>query len=107
MIISRWRLVTADGSSVTVKSADLMVSAAEERAESLTENRLRLHRIPSIDGREPCKRTLIHFPIIHTQADMGELSEPIQRLKLKRLGQKRWERSVDVVDKLWTRLNRA
>jgi hypothetical protein len=78
--------VTADGSSVTVKSADLMVSAAEERAESLTENRLRLHRIPSIDGREPCQRTLIHFPVIHTQADMGELSEPIQRLKLKRLG---------------------
>lgn len=56
---------------------------------------------------ESGERTLIYIPIIHTQADMGALSEPIQRLKVKRLGRKGWERNVSLVDKLWSDIEQA
>ena len=38
---------------------------------------------------------------------MGALSEPIQRLKVKRLGRKGWERNVNLVDKLWSEIEQA
>jgi hypothetical protein len=56
---------------------------------------------------ESGERTLIYIPIIHTQADMGALSESIQRLKVKRLGRKGWERTVNLVDKLWAQIEQA
>ncbi len=56
---------------------------------------------------ESGERTLIYIPIIHTQADMGALSEPIQRLKVKRLGRRGWERNVSLVDKLWDQIEQA
>ena len=56
---------------------------------------------------ESGERALIYIPIIHTQADMGALSEPIQRLKVKRLGRKAWERNVNLVDKLWDQIEEA
>jgi hypothetical protein len=56
---------------------------------------------------ESNERTLIYIPIIHTQADMGALSEAIQRLKVKKLGRKGWERNVNLVNKLWTQIELA
>jgi hypothetical protein len=56
---------------------------------------------------ESGERTLIYIPIIHTQADMGALSEPIQRMKVKRLGRKGWERNVSRVDRLWDQIEQA
>jgi hypothetical protein len=56
---------------------------------------------------ESNERTLIYIPIIHTQADMGALSEAIQRLKVKRLGRKGWERNVNLVNKLWAQIESA
>jgi hypothetical protein len=56
---------------------------------------------------ESGERTLIYFPIIHTQADMGALSGPIAHLKVKRLGRKGWERNVSLVDKLWSNIEQA
>ncbi len=53
------------------------------------------------------KRVLICFPIIHTQADMGGLNEPIQRLKVKQLGKKVWERNLELVNNFWTEIERA
>jgi hypothetical protein len=38
---------------------------------------------------------------------MGALSESIQRLKVKRLGRKGWERTVNLVDKLWAQIEQA
>jgi hypothetical protein len=38
---------------------------------------------------------------------MGALGESIQRLKLKRLGRRGWERNVSAVDKLWARIEQA
>ncbi|HVA01528.1 MAG TPA: hypothetical protein VMV34_07725 [Terriglobia bacterium] len=56
---------------------------------------------------ESGERTLIYIPIIHTQADMGALSESIERLKVKRLGRKAWERNVNLVGKLWDQIEQA
>ena len=56
---------------------------------------------------ESGERTLIYIPIIHTQVDMGALSESIQRLKVKKLGRKAWERNVNLVGKLWDQIEQA
>jgi len=56
---------------------------------------------------ESNERTLIYIPIIHTQADMGALSAAIQRLKVKKLGRKGWERNVNLVDKLWSEIEQV
>jgi hypothetical protein len=53
------------------------------------------------------ERTLIYIPIIHTQADMGALSESIRRLKVKKLGRKGWERNVNLVDALWAKIEQV
>ena len=59
------------------------------------------------DDPESGERALIYIPVIHTQADMGALSEAIQRLKVKKLGRKGWERYVRLVNKLWARIEQA
>ena len=56
---------------------------------------------------ESSERTPVYIPVIHPQADMGALSEAIQRLKVKKLGRKGWERYVRLVNKLWTRIEQA
>jgi hypothetical protein len=63
--------------------------------------------ITQAKGAASHERTLIYIPIIHTQADMGALSESIQRLKVRRLGRKAWERNVNLVDKLWDQIEQA
>jgi hypothetical protein len=60
-----------------------------------------------VKNPESGERTLIYIPIIHTQADMGALSESIQRLKVKKLGRKAWARNVDLVGKLWDQIEQA
>lgn len=46
-------------------------------------------------------RMLYHFPIIHTQADMGELSELISRSTIRKLGQQVWQRKLYLVSRMW------
>lgn len=46
-------------------------------------------------------RMLYHFPIIHTQADMGELSEMISRSTIRKLGQQVWQRKLYLVSRMW------
>src|SRR5271157_2676003 len=53
------------------------------------------------------RRVLICVPIIHTQADMGALNEPIQRLKVKKLGKRIWERNLELVNNFWTEIEQA
>ena len=43
---------------------------------------------------ESSERTPDYILVIHPRADMGALSEAIQRLKVKKLGRKGWERYV-------------
>lgn len=52
-------------------------------------------------------RSLLHFPIVHTQADLGGLGEQVRRLKVNRLGRRGWERSVKRIDQLWNRIEKA
>ena len=52
-------------------------------------------------------RILICIPIVHTQADMGTLNEPIQRLKVKKLGKRVWERNLELVKTFWTQIEQA
>lgn len=55
----------------------------------------------------PPTRTLIHFPIIHTQADMGALGDSIRRFKLHRLGMKELKRNLNQIDTMWTRIEHS
>jgi hypothetical protein len=48
------------------------------------------------------KRTLIYIPIIHDQADMGNLRESVRQATLRKLGEKTWRRKVKLVDQIWT-----
>lgn len=47
------------------------------------------------------QRALIHVPIIHTQADMGALGEPIKRQLVQRFGQHWWQSKVSLIDRAW------
>ena len=46
-------------------------------------------------------RTLLYFPIIHTQADMGALSESVRKVTLQKLGERVWRRKVNLVKHFW------
>ncbi|MGA2866882.1 MAG: hypothetical protein ABSF95_20605 [Verrucomicrobiota bacterium] len=52
-------------------------------------------------------RTLIHIPVIHTQADMGALAKAIQALTIHKLGQQGWQRNLEVIDEVWSRIEAA
>lgn len=47
------------------------------------------------------QRVLIHVPIIHTQADMGTLGEPIKRQLVQRFGEHWWQSKVSLIDRAW------
>ncbi|PKN60259.1 MAG: hypothetical protein CVU53_04005 [Deltaproteobacteria bacterium HGW-Deltaproteobacteria-11] len=47
-------------------------------------------------------RTLLYFPIIHTQADMGALSESVRKVTLQKLGERVWRQKVNLVKRFWS-----
>ena len=49
-------------------------------------------------------RTLLYFPIIHTQTDMGALSESIRKVTLQKLGERVWRRKINLVKQFWADL---
>ncbi len=49
-------------------------------------------------------RKLIYFPIVHSQTDMGELGESVQRASIKKLGRMAWKRKQYLIDKYWTEI---
>jgi len=52
-------------------------------------------------------RTLIYFPIIHTQTDMGALKKYIRRLSLQRLGREAWQRKVALTHSMWAEIEQV
>ncbi len=52
-------------------------------------------------------RTLIYFPIVHTQADMGNLGEQVTRATLRQAGQRGLQRKLQAIDQFWTRIEAA
>lgn len=52
-------------------------------------------------------RTLIHFPIVHTQADMGALQESVARATLEKAGRAGLARKAAAIDQIWTEIEAA
>ena len=47
-------------------------------------------------------RTLLYFPIVHSQSDMGALGESIRKVTLQKLGERVWRRKVNLIDRFWS-----
>ena len=47
-------------------------------------------------------RTLLYFPIVHSQSDMGALSESIRKVTLQKLGERVWRQKVNLVKRFWS-----
>jgi hypothetical protein len=47
-------------------------------------------------------RTLLYFPIVHSQSDMGALSESVRKVTLQKLGERVWRRKVNLVKHFWS-----
>ena len=52
----------------------------------------------------PSRRVLLYFPVLHTEADLGQMGEPIRRLALQRLGMTGVAQKSNVIDGIWTRI---
>jgi len=52
-------------------------------------------------------RTLIYFPIVHTQADMGALKESVARATLERAGRAGLAIKTAAIDRIWTDIEAA
>ena len=52
-------------------------------------------------------RALIYLPIIHTQSDMGALSQSIERFKVQKLGRAGLERNKNRIGQLWVTIEQA
>jgi hypothetical protein len=52
-------------------------------------------------------RTLIYFPIVHTQADMGALQESVARATLEKTGRAGLARKTAAIDQIWTKIEAA
>ena len=49
----------------------------------------------------PSTRRLIWIPIIHTQADLGSLSESVRRLYTQMLGRGKWDQHHQAIAEIW------
>jgi hypothetical protein len=58
-------------------------------------------------GPEVIDRRLIHIPIIHTEADMGRLSGPVRQAALQKLGVRGIKKKADLIDKVWTLIEKT
>ena len=63
--------------------------------------------MPRITKPVVYRRTLIHFPIIHTSTDMGGFSETVREVTLRKLGQGAWKRKINLVQQFWTDIGHA
>ncbi|MDP2884658.1 MAG: hypothetical protein Q8P51_06520 [Ignavibacteria bacterium] len=51
-------------------------------------------------------RTLIYIPIVHTDADMGAMSESLQQIYVKEYGRRKWTQRTATVEKMWKDIER-
>jgi len=47
-------------------------------------------------------RTLFYIPIVHSQSDMGTLSESIKKVTLQKLGERTWRRKHNLIEQFWS-----
>jgi len=53
------------------------------------------------------QRTLLHFPVVHSQKDMGGFSEAIRKVTLQQLGEKVWRRKINLVERFWEEIGKT
>ena len=53
-------------------------------------------------GEAMIARTLLYFPIVHSQSDMGALSESVRKVTLQKLGERVWRQKVNLVKRFWS-----
>ena len=46
-------------------------------------------------------RTLIYIPIIHTEVDLGSVSEEVKKEYLSKYGKNKWLKHLDLISNLW------
>lgn len=74
---------------------------------SIIEKSIQKKNIIKGTNSEIFSRTLIYIPIIHSQVDMGALSEPIRRAALQKLGEKGWKRKANLIDTMWAEIEKV
>ena len=47
------------------------------------------------------RRRLIWIPIVHTEADLGNMAESVRNLYVRKMGRAKWAKHVADVDRLW------
>ena len=52
-------------------------------------------------GRAMTSRTLLYFPIVHSQTDMGGLSDSVRKVTLQKLGERVWRQKVKLIGRFW------
>ncbi len=68
-----------------------------------TQNRNNSATSPSGDANNS-RRILFWAPVIHTQADMGSMSESVRQLFIAKFGKFKWQKRSETVEDLWRRL---
>jgi len=51
-------------------------------------------------------RRLIYIPIVHTDADMGSMSESLKQVYVKKYGIRKWTQRTNIVAKIWKEIER-
>jgi hypothetical protein len=46
-------------------------------------------------------RKLIYVPVIHTEADMGSVAEPLKKEYIKRYGTEKWDEHTGAINSMW------
>ena len=69
--------------------------------------RQRHHQLPADAPAAGFSRTLIYFPIVHTQADMGAFKESVARATLEKAGRTGLARKTAAIDQIWTEIEAA
>ncbi len=52
-------------------------------------------------------RSLVYIPIIHSQADMGDLSTSIKESLYRQRGEKAWKRKEMLIEQIWMDIEKA
>ena len=48
------------------------------------------------------RRNLLYFSIVHSQLDMGALSESVRKVTLQKLGERVWRQKINFVKRFWS-----
>jgi hypothetical protein len=46
-------------------------------------------------------KRLIYVPVIHTEADMGSVAEPLKKEYIQRYGLKKWQEHINAINSMW------